>query len=810
MRQRRGPAGPRPSPSPEAAPSPLAPATAPREAGAADASALSLERAQRLGHRPAPFLPGTPPAPPDAPPVSPAPVAPLLAAEGRPSLQPKGLPLSGDLTALGPDFPRQDPAWIGRAVSPSPSGVIARAAMDKILAGQKEREGAIVAGTDKATGIGPGTYTTVGFEWDVAQLAEHSKEKPNYLQGLSHLELAESDLRQHALAYLFETDAGNILELVTPPFLVRTRAARDAMPVLADIQAIVDAMAADLGTLLATAKSVGDLVDASWAPFGIGRWLPKDFVAKLDWRNWSHRAGADAKDGLAKHGFREIAIAKSFPHGKLPQVNIAGTEQTFEKIEDKKGSRSPEKVEEVVDLEFKLQKLILSRALEADTPRDVRQRLEVFLRHVGRVLAQQSAVPAIRQLAKLQQTGFAGKEEVTGDQMKGPANQASFVKDATNVWLKADLVTYGLSFLEPVDWAALGAILPRISQRLGGWKDFLTERQEAAGVKSLMQEMLVNLATQANLLAAASTAKEKEAVKKDHAAKDGKDGKKEADPFAAQVTAVLEALAAKRTGLNEHNPKILGVRQDTFIAPTHLRALAKELGLGKILHVMEVRNASGLLEEPGAKDAKKGGAAAKGGAAKGAAAAGKDNKVAAEGDDKGAGKKDEKAPPELLEIAEKAYDLVIALARRQGGAPQKVPGELGQFRAGNPLTQQQEADLAETKSRLVPTHQDGDCAINAVFDSRGTIASARVYRHKIAKQGLADGVITREQAETILQPGDWSLSHIMLPILAGILEIRIVIVQGDGRLISVGQPTRGFVRIFHVDGPKPHYYGSRP
>jgi len=64
----------------------------------------------------------------------------------------------------------------------------------------------------------PAKYTTVGFEHEFAQMTDGP------LRGVSHLELATSDMRMPLtnLPFVVETDAQNEVELVSPPFLFET------------------------------------------------------------------------------------------------------------------------------------------------------------------------------------------------------------------------------------------------------------------------------------------------------------------------------------------------------------------------------------------------------------------------------------------------------------------------------------------------------------------------------------------------------------------------------------------------------------
>ena len=58
--------------------------------------------------------------------------------------------------------------------------------------------------------------TTIGFEHEFAQF------RGDALEGLSHLRIGHSQAVSSGLGFALETDACNALELVSPPFMVRT------------------------------------------------------------------------------------------------------------------------------------------------------------------------------------------------------------------------------------------------------------------------------------------------------------------------------------------------------------------------------------------------------------------------------------------------------------------------------------------------------------------------------------------------------------------------------------------------------------
>ena len=103
-----------------------------------------------------------------------------------------------------------------------------------------------------------GRYTTVGFEHEFVQMI-----KGQPLSGLSHLLLAHSGRRMPytGIPFVLETDASDAVELVSPPFLLRT--VLDRPVPLPDVVRKVDDMFRErLQHLAATQQTIGDLVQA--------------------------------------------------------------------------------------------------------------------------------------------------------------------------------------------------------------------------------------------------------------------------------------------------------------------------------------------------------------------------------------------------------------------------------------------------------------------------------------------------------------------------------------------------------------------
>jgi hypothetical protein len=142
----------------------------------------------------------------------------------------------------------------------------------------------------------PPRYTTVGFEHEFAQMMDGP------LQGVSHLELAKSDLQMPVteLPFILETDAQNSMELVSPPFLLETLP--DAPIPLPDDVRKVDGML-DLELRKATGSNgrlLGDFITRFEGAAGITfAWLAdKDSKVEIERKNFSHNTSGKIETGL--------------------------------------------------------------------------------------------------------------------------------------------------------------------------------------------------------------------------------------------------------------------------------------------------------------------------------------------------------------------------------------------------------------------------------------------------------------------------------------------------------------------------------
>ena len=163
----------------------------------------------------------------------------------------------------------------------------------------------------------------------------------------------------------------------------------------------------------------------------------------------------------------------------------------------------------------------------------------------------------------------------------------------------------------------------------------------------------------------------------------------------------------------------------------------------------------------------------------------------------------------LAPVRELDYNAAIAGIRR--GLPEqgRQEGVRGNIYPGYTLTPAQIAALGGRT--VLPTVPDGDCFINAVFESLGRPSNPRVLRAQIANEARGRGLVGHREGDNLLQPGDWSQSDIALTLIAQSLPARITILHANGHTEQIGPDgARDSVTLVHIPGARPHYYGTRP
>lgn len=480
-------------------------------------------------------------------------------------------------------LPREEAVVPGPKAGGARVPPVQRKKMPEVMAEQHKRE-AEVKKPEYRKEKGTGKYTTVGFEWDIAVTAEHSSEAPNLLQGLSHVELAESDFALNGLHYILETDAGNVLELVTPPFFLRTRGGPQLLPTTEELSEIMGATREALLGIVESGQTLETLMgEKGWASqFEINDWEMK--ALEPSWRNWSTRAqpGAAITSGLNEASVKDITISEvTLGKERLPQINIATDVATFERVQDPEEARVDDSaIKGIVEESMRTMRPRIVKMFR-DVDEGAPKRLGSFIEQLLRVLAQQHVVPYIGILADQARLGWSG-QPTNKNIMDRAGGAASYAKDITNVWLKTDLLSFGAATVKREDWAVvadaletLHAALPNSRKMPIGDTNAGATKVTDEQVRGHMTAFAKQLSDQANRLKATAT-KQKD--------------------YEEALQEIFDEVAGELPDYGEHNPKVLGVRQDTFISPATMRKLSAKLNLQKMLFVMEVRNTKPFLD----------------------------------------------------------------------------------------------------------------------------------------------------------------------------------------------------------------------
>lgn len=475
-----------------------------------------------------------------------------------------------------------------RFADPSYRSVVQRRDMRAVMIDQHAREKKVAAKSSER-------YTTVGFEWDIAELTAHSDAHPNVLQGLTHVELAESTQTWNGLPYFLETDAGNVLEFVTPPFYVKTAGPETTLPEVTDLNDIVDSTRESLAAAAPPNRTLRDVMTAAeWTRFALGAWTPN--LPRVDWHNWSPRA--QTEDGIQQGlgAWQDITVAQSTLK-KNPQINIAVRPVDYALAQSSGESRLGKRddyVKDVLSIEKKLRDYVASRAMKLEFENEEQtRRVGLVVDQAVRVMAQQPIVPLILELAEQQQLGYDGQDVTRA--FGRVSGAPSYIKDTGVVWLKTDLFTFAASVLRGGDWAKLTGpkgVLATMKHEL----DKATLGKSGAGTRKAIDKVPMTAILDGLLGHATALTKV-----------EGEDESTRGKAREAYILELLKKIGAARPEFNEHDRTILGVRQDTFIAPFTMAKLSSRLRLGGLLSVMEVRNTEEFLSwlGSGAKKSKK-------------------------------------------------------------------------------------------------------------------------------------------------------------------------------------------------------------
>ena len=429
---------------------------------------------------------------------------------------------------------------------------------------------------DWEKGIDTG-FTTVGFEHEFVQTTG----EPNELAGISHLELAKgTPLAFTKLPFVLETDAANALELVSPPYLIKTLG-KTGVPDPVDVEKVDQITRRSLAQL-AKSGDIGRLI-SNFGGEGIKfNWVPN---LQIERKNVSFKS--EVRD-YARHpelkadSIKNIKIKSSEKNGGISsQVNFATDAFTFdafqeinkERVLENRNGQGFDPKAIIATLEDHLKQTMSKTDLKKT------KNLVVFSNQMARTLAGQFALPGINAVRKMQEEVFAGHDmhkEGKVPLFRFSAYLSSAVKDVHGVWLKDHLMNVGLGLLSPEEWQVvednLKAVASGVSElelpyfkNINGFENHLKKGNIL--IQSTLKEAKAEMINALKMISTQLSRVEK-------------DGRK--------PTTKLGIVPTKEVGFMEHNEELIGPRQDTYIDPRK----AQIPDAGARYHVIETRKDS--------------------------------------------------------------------------------------------------------------------------------------------------------------------------------------------------------------------------
>ena len=317
---------------------------------------------------------------------------------------------------------------------------------------------------------GKDNYTTVGYEHEFAQLNERTG-----LTGYSHQEIARTE-RTWPIKnqpFLIETDAANVLELVSPPFLIETNEERP-VPLAEDVQKVDDFTKVFLSQM--QNMTIDDMLSI-FQKIALNFKLDPIVLHILSWTPGAERDPRTELSAEEVSGYR-IKESTKGGIGVSSQWNIAMDAESIEAMQQGKPRvKNQEELSAHKEIESRLFNLAQHLLVNEETE----SKLGLFHRQFARSLAGIAYVPYIKEQKRRKEAAnpepvpatrepeLGPQQAVTAEPVPGTMaaesdrdvrGKSSKLKDMNNVWLKEDLVTYAMKVLTPRDWAAIsGACL---------------------------------------------------------------------------------------------------------------------------------------------------------------------------------------------------------------------------------------------------------------------------------------------------------------------------------------------------------------
>ncbi|MFV8756557.1 DUF4157 domain-containing protein [Nannocystaceae bacterium ST9] len=346
-------------------------------------------------------------------------------------------------------------------------------------------------------------YTTVGFEHEFAQMSDGP------LHGVDHLELSRSTapvLPFTNIPFVLETDASNSVELVSPPFLIATRAThalssksnRQPVPLADDIEKIDGFFRAELQDAIVQArrqirtprpgrpglfdystaydnKTLTDVTTALRNSTGIDfafrdvqvepYQLSPATVGSFDDQNDTVTGATLGGIHIKPSSKGPIRVHDGERGNIITQINFATTAKIADRLQrasDRQADLRPTGADGITSTFRNVEAAVRALLIGATNPSN---KLRRFYNALARALSGQLAVPYLGLVRDAQLEAMewgvrlAALDDYTSAEIGYAESIGSHVKDTSGVWIKDMVLNLGLERLSQAEWRTVLARL---------------------------------------------------------------------------------------------------------------------------------------------------------------------------------------------------------------------------------------------------------------------------------------------------------------------------------------------------------------
>jgi hypothetical protein len=321
--------------------------------------------------------------------------------------------------------------------------------------------------------------TTIGFEHEFAQF------RGDALEGLSHLRIGRSQAVSSGLGFALETDACNVIELVSPPFMVRTLETAP-IPHPSDVSILDLTIRRRLKELVAGRPRIDQFIEGLRADPGLNFEL-RDLRAYCRNVTPSMKASYTSIDNLIPlNALAEILLGPSLKvrdYDGAPrisaQINLATDAVTCERLQRAApAQRGPHELAFAI-----LQSLLFAafRSAEKRFTQGMNPRLVLVLRQLARTLSGELAVPSMSYVKATQERIYnsclrqwpevpsnSRTERRSALLFRFHRSMASKVKDVSGCWVRDTVWNIALGVLTSEDWSLVReiAVCPEVQSEV--------------------------------------------------------------------------------------------------------------------------------------------------------------------------------------------------------------------------------------------------------------------------------------------------------------------------------------------------------